>query len=190
MSISVKDIQEKEFSVSNTEGYNIDEVDDFLDELAKQLSGMYRDAAQKDSAIAALKAQLADAQAELDEIKNAPVDDTPKDGEYFENLKKFVREAQLSAIRLKDETVAGAKEQAAQILDGAKSEAETALSSAKEEAEKLLGSAREESEKLLGDAREESEKLTAKNESLRASIEEYRENFRKMIEAQAATLEQ
>ena len=179
MSISVKDIQEKEFTVSNTEGYNVDEVDDFLDELAKQLSGMYRDAAAKDSTIASRREELAKAQAELDEIKNAPVDDTPKDRAYFENLQKIVRETQLTAIRVKEETLAGANEQAASILESAKSEAESALASAKEEAEKLLGS-----------AREECEQLTAKNESLRESIATYRENFRKMIEAQAATLEQ
>ena len=33
MPISVKDIQEKEFSRQKRDGYNIEEVDDFLDEI-------------------------------------------------------------------------------------------------------------------------------------------------------------
>ena len=40
MAITVKDIQEKEFSIQAAEGYNPDQVDDFLDALADQL-GIY-----------------------------------------------------------------------------------------------------------------------------------------------------
>ena len=35
MAISVKDIQEKQFSTQASNGYNVEQVDDFLDELAE-----------------------------------------------------------------------------------------------------------------------------------------------------------
>ena len=43
MPISVKDIQEKEFSRQKRDGYNIEEVDDFLDEISDQLSVLIRE---------------------------------------------------------------------------------------------------------------------------------------------------
>ena len=41
MAITVKDIHEKEFS-KQVRGYSIDEVDDFLDELAEQMEAMIK----------------------------------------------------------------------------------------------------------------------------------------------------
>ena len=43
MAISVRDIQEKEFSTQATGGYDIDQVDDFLDEIAEQMSALVRE---------------------------------------------------------------------------------------------------------------------------------------------------
>ena len=43
MPISVKDIQEKECSRQKRDGYNIEEVDDFLDEISDQLSVLIRE---------------------------------------------------------------------------------------------------------------------------------------------------
>ena len=43
MPISVRDIQEKEFSRQKRDGYNIEEVDDFLDEISDQLSVLIRE---------------------------------------------------------------------------------------------------------------------------------------------------
>lgn len=42
MAISVKDIKEKDFS-SQKHGYSIEEVDDFLDEIADQVSELIRE---------------------------------------------------------------------------------------------------------------------------------------------------
>ena len=41
--ISVKDIQEKEFSTVNDNGYDMEQVDDFLDELADQMGALIRE---------------------------------------------------------------------------------------------------------------------------------------------------
>ena len=43
MPISVKDIQEKEFSRQKRDGYMVEEVDDFLDQIADQLSVLIRE---------------------------------------------------------------------------------------------------------------------------------------------------
>ena len=38
MAISVKDIQEKQFPTQASDGYNVEQVDEFLDEIADQLA--------------------------------------------------------------------------------------------------------------------------------------------------------
>ena len=40
MAIRVRDIQEKEFSTQAANGYDVEQVDDFLDELAEQLADL------------------------------------------------------------------------------------------------------------------------------------------------------
>lgn len=179
MAISVKDIQEKDFTPVTGEGYDMDEVDDFLDELVKQLAQEQNLAAQKDSELRQAKQELADAKAELEAIKSAPVDDTPKDGEYFEDLKKVVREALISAQRLSEARI-----------DSANTEADRITREAEEEAQKLLDAAQADADQMLAAAREENEKLSAQAEKLKASLDNYRESFRRLVEAQTAALEE
>ena len=40
MAITVKDIQEKEFGTQASGGYNIEQVDDFLDEISEQMAAL------------------------------------------------------------------------------------------------------------------------------------------------------
>ena len=59
MAITVKDIQEKEFSTQAANGYDVEQVDDFLDELAEQLGAMARESAALKEQVKGLEASLA-----------------------------------------------------------------------------------------------------------------------------------
>ena len=59
MAISVKDIQEKEFSTQAADGYNVEQVDDFLDELAEQLGTMIRESLALTNQVKQLESELA-----------------------------------------------------------------------------------------------------------------------------------
>ena len=72
MAITVKDIHEKEFS-KQVRGYSIDEVDDFLDELAEQMEVMIKENREALAEAEAAKAELAQLKAEKPTTVAAPV---------------------------------------------------------------------------------------------------------------------
>ena len=65
MAISVKDIQEKEFAAVSENGYDMEQVDDFLDELAEQWGAMLRDNLALGEQVKQLKEQAQEQSAEL-----------------------------------------------------------------------------------------------------------------------------
>ena len=67
MAISVKDIQEKQFPTQASDGYNVEQVDDFLDEIADQLGTLIRENL-------VLKGQVSKLEDELD-AKQKALDD-------------------------------------------------------------------------------------------------------------------
>ena len=121
MAISVKDIKEKDFTAQK-HGYSIEEVDDFLDEIADQVSELIKENF-------ALKEQLKAAPAV--EEKKAEFDDSS----YFESLQKNMREALISANRIAEETRKAAEEAAAAKVNEAQANADAITAQAKAEVE-------------------------------------------------------
>ena len=121
--ITIKDIREKEFAAEKN-GYNQDEVDNFLDEIAEQTETLIRENQQ-------LAAQLKEANDNLANVKTDMIEDEQA---YIKNVEAALRETLISAQRIAEETVAkarkqavaSAEEQANAILSSAKAEAETA----------------------------------------------------------------
>ena len=160
MAISVKDIQEKEFGYQKTNGYNIEEVDDFLDAIADELGGLVRENL-------ALTAQVKKLQAEAEDAKAAPAAEEKKTGSiddeaYFRNLQTALRESLISSQRIADETTAEARRQAEQTIADAKAEAD----------------------RVIAEANIEAAGVKAEADSVRKSIEDYRAGFRKLVEEQ------
>lgn len=178
MAITVKDIQEKEFTTQKVGGYNMEEVDDFLDALANQVGDMARDNLRSAERVQQLETELAAVKAELEQLKNAPKDDTPNDSDYFRNLEKAMRETLISSQRIAEDTVARAK-----------ADSEKALSSANAEAEKIVLTAKEKADSMIAEARAESDRLAGESERVKAAIAAYREGFRKLVEAQTAAMD-
>ena len=95
MAITVRDIQEKEFSTQAANGYDVEQVDDFLDELAEQLGAMMRESAALKEQVKALETSLAAAEAANAEMEKK-LPDYNENG-YFKNLESAMRESLIGA---------------------------------------------------------------------------------------------
>lgn len=96
------DIENKKFSKQMMNGYNVDEVDDFLDEITADYEKMYK---------------------ELQENKNN-VDEVKKDLEHYKSIEETLQSTLMMAQSTAEEVKTVAKQQAEQIIDSAKSEAQ------------------------------------------------------------------
>lgn len=187
MPISVRDIQEKEFSRQKRDGYNIEEVDDFLDEISDQLSVLIREnmalaeqvktlQAENDklAASASAPAPAEPAPASVPAPAPAPVEaissDEPAYDEpsYFKNLQLTLRDTLINAQRIADETVAEARKKAQEVISGAEEQAAATVSNAKVEAESVKAEA----------------------DNIRKTIATYRANFRRLVEGQVQVLKE
>ena len=162
--ISVKDIQEKEFSTVNDNGYDMEQVDDFLDELAEQLGAMIRENLALNGQVKELQESLAAAQAANAEMEKK-LPDYNENG-YFKNLESAMRESLIGAQRIADETVSEANKKAEQTVAEADASAKTITETAKQ---------------TVSD-------LTAEAERLRGVIDGYKASFKKLVEEQLAAL--
>lgn len=185
MAITVKDIHEKEFS-KQVRGYSIDEVDDFLDELAEQMEAMIKENREALAEAEAAKAELAQLKAEKSAAVAAPVvvAEEPKsivavapaqpvqqsaaidEPQYFKNLETTLRETLISAQRLADETVADARKKANAMIASAEEQAANVTAAAKAEVETHKSEA----------------------EELKKAAEDYRARFLRLLEDQAHIL--
>ena len=171
MAISVRDIQEKEFSTEVKGGYKVEEVDDFLDEIAEQLSALIRENLELNRKVTELEADLAQAKAEA---QKAP---EYNEKSYFDNLQSALRESLIGAQRIADETVANAKTEAERITADAQAQADV-----------TVGSAKTEAEKITADARCKLSELESQYETMKASAKSFKADFSRILEEQAAML--
>ena len=175
MTISVKDIHEKDFSRSKRDGYNIDEVDDYLDEIADQLSILIRENIALAEQIKSL--QLEKTAAPVIVAEPAPVavasiaspDESAYDEpSYFKNLELAMRDTLINAQRIADETVADARKKAQQLVTEAEDQASGVSANAKIEVEAIKAEA----------------------EGIKKAISNYRTGFRNLVESQAQILKE
>ena len=175
MAISVKDIQEKEFTAVSENGYSMEQVDDFLDELAEQWSVMLRDNLS-------LSEQVKQLQTSLDEAKSANAEMQKRlpdynEQAYFKNLENAIRESLIGAQRIADETVSEAKREAKQTTDDANATAEKTVADANAKAESISETAKQ----TIAD-------LTAEADRLRSTIDDYKTKLRALIDEHLASL--
>ena len=175
MAISVKDIQEKVFPTQASNGYDVEQEDDFLDEIAEQLSALIRENLLLKGETNKLEQELAAKEKALQEA----VSKTPDYNEegYFKNLQSAMRDTLISAQRVADET-----------LSAAKSEADRLAADSKAEADRIVEKARSEAAAMTDRAQNAAASAKAEYESLKASAENYRASFRKLVEEQLQAL--
>ena len=71
MAITVKDIREQDFDIING-GYNVDQVDDFLDAVADQMEAVVRENIKMKEELDATRKELEEAAAAKEALENAP----------------------------------------------------------------------------------------------------------------------
>lgn len=161
MAITVKDIHEKVFS-KQVRGYSVDEVDDFLDELATQMEVLIREnrsmlqqleeaqnaspAAVQESAPVVVSPVVQPIQPIQPVLAPQPVQSAPvlaDEPQYFKNLETTLRDTLINAQRIADETVAEARKKANSLVAAAEEQAVAITSAAKAEAEAIHAEAEE-----------------------------------------------
>lgn len=175
MAITVKDIQEKIFPTQAADGYNVEQVDDFLDELAEQLGTLIRENLAMNGQVKQLEEELRAAKAEKSEMEKK-LPDYNESG-YFKNLESAVRESLIGAQRIADETVAEADKKA-----------EATVADANAKAEKTIADAQEQARNLTADAEKAAAEMKAETERLHAIADAYISNFKALVEEQMKAL--
>ena len=175
MAISVKDIQEKEFSMVTDNGYDMEQVDDFLDELAEQLGALIRENMALNGQVQELQQSLTAAEATKAEMEKK-LPDYNESG-YFKNLESAMRESLIGAQRIADETVSEANKKAQQVIDDAKAQAEQTIAEADANAATIADN-----------AKQAVNELNAEAERLQGVIDGYKASFRKLVDEQLAVL--
>ncbi len=179
MAITVKDINEKVFT-KQVRGYSIEEVDDFLDELAAQMETLIRENRSlmqqveeaKENAVKVVEAPVVApapvvvAQPVQPVVAPAQTPMLADEPQYFKNLETTLRETLLNAQRIADETVAEARKKA----NG------------------MVATAEEQAAAIAASANAEAEAVRAETDTLRKAAADYRARFLRLIEDQAHVL--
>lgn len=175
MAISVKDIREKEFSRTK-HGYDMNEVDDFLDEIAEQLTAVIQENLSLVEKVNA-KPETVVVEKPVEAPKSA--DPAYDESSYFKNLESTLRETLISGQRIADDTV-----------NKAQREADELLAKAREEAEAITAKAHAEAEALTGEAIKKAADAEAQVEAMKTALNTYKAQIRDMIAAQQKLIEE
>ncbi len=216
MPLTPEDVSNKRFTpVRLREGYDMGEVDQFLDEVEAELARLTREnddlrsklaAAQAGGGAAApMRAPEPERVIERPAPAPAPVPVAPS---AIEEIKvTTVADASSAAARLleiatrnADELVAEAKDQADRIVGEARTKAERLESESKSKSDRIESDARTRSQmldsetqerrrQLFGDLEKEKDKLNAEVENLRSFEREYRSRLRTYFEQQLSALD-
>ena len=168
MAITLKDINEKDFTTAKN-GYDMDEVDNFLDEIAEQVSELIKENMELKEQVKAAEATAAEA-ADNGEAKF-------DDSGYFKSLESAMRESLINAQRIAEETRKSAESDAAKAV----SEAQTA-------AEAMTEEARQAAETMTSQAKAEVEACKAELKAVKEALAKYRAEFRALVDDQMELL--
>ena len=186
MAISVRDIQEKEFGTQATGGYNIEQVDDFLDEISEQMAALVRENLELNRQIRTLEGDVEAARRQA-EAAEARTPDYNEKG-YFQNLQNAMRESLIGAQRIADETTEEANRKAQKTVSDAQAQADQITVSAREKADALLSKAQQEADEIAAEAKGRVDNLEARFEALKASAAAYKAEFTRVLDLQSAAL--
>ena len=145
--ITPLDIENKKFSKQMMNGYNVEEVDDFLDELAEDYGKSYK--------------ELTTMNAKLDELTN--------NLSHYKNIEATLQNTLLIAQTTAEEVKNVAKQQSDQIISEAQNQADTILREARSNARKSIEEINQElqtKEKSLEEIKKQFDIYKAKMESL------------------------
>ena len=151
--ITPLDIENKKFSKQMMNGYNVDEVDNFLDQIMKDYEINYKE-------LTAMKTKV-------DELNNAL--------NHYKTIESTLQNTLVMAQSTAEEVKSVAKQQADQIISEAQKEAETIIRNTKDSAAKALAEIEQQTrikEQQYSDVKKQFDIYKAKMESLLISQSE------------------
>ena len=151
--ITPLDIENKKFSKQMMNGYNVDEVDDFLDEIMEDYEANYK--------------ELAILRPKVEELNSAL--------EHYKNIENTLQNTLVMAQTTSEEVKNVARQQADQIIGDAQREAEDILRNAKENALRAVAELEQQirnKEQQFNDVKTQFDIYRAKMESLLISQSE------------------
>ena len=151
--ITPLDIENKKFSKQMMNGYNVDEVDEFLDEVMEDYEANYK--------------ELAILRPKIDELESAL--------ERYKNIESTLQNTLVMAQSTADEVKNVARQQADQIINEAQREAENIIRSSKENALRAVDELEQQirmKEQQYSDAKKQFDIYKAKMEALLISQSE------------------
>lgn len=151
--ITPLDIENKKFSKQMMNGYNVDEVDEFLDEIMEDYESNYK--------------ELATLRTNVEELNNSL--------KHYKNIETTLQNTLIMAQSTTEEMKSVAKQQADQIVSDAQREADKIIRTSKESALKAVGDLEQQirmKEQQYNDVKKQFDIYKAKMESLLISQSE------------------
>jgi DivIVA domain-containing protein len=163
MPLTPEDVSNKRFTpVRLREGYDMGEVDQFLDEVEAELARLTRENDDLRTKLAAAQSgggAPAEAPAAMPEPAPAPAEPEPEPSPTMQSPAVGGVAAGVETIRV--ETVGDASNAAARLLELASRNADQLVEDAKSEADKIIGEARTKAERLESESKANADKLEA-----------------------------
>lgn len=184
MALTPNDVLNKQFQTTKfRDGYDQDEVDDFLDEVLAEFQRLIAENDQLKTQVAAapagggdadaLRAQLAEVRSQLAETQQrlkaaqdeaasgSPMLDGMNSAEYLQLARRVHEEHVREGVVKRDEAIAEGESKAAQILADAQAKHDQLVGEAESKAADVTRTAQERADSILGDARTKSDELLA-----------------------------
>ncbi|UAL31015.1 DivIVA domain-containing protein [Nocardioides rotundus] len=168
MPLTPEDVSNKRFTpVRLREGYDMGEVDQFLDEVEAELSRLTRENEELRAKVEA--AQTGERPATVTEVEESETEvvETPSDTATEAPAESAAPAAAAAPVAvagtetLRVETVPQASNAAARLLEIATRNADELVEGAKDEADKIIGEARTKAERLESESKQNADKLEA-----------------------------
>ena len=158
MPLTPEDVSNKRFTpVRLREGYDMGEVDQFLDEVEAELGRLTKENDDLRAKLSAAQSGDATVAAPPPVPEKAPEPPKPEPKEEPKAPTRAVAESSVETIRV--ETVPEASNAAARLLEIATRNADELVEQAKDEADKIIGEARTKSERLESESKIKADRL-------------------------------
>ncbi|HWL01198.1 MAG TPA: DivIVA domain-containing protein [Microbacteriaceae bacterium] len=191
MALTPNDVLNKQFQTTKfRDGYDQDEVDDFLDEVLaefqrliaenEQLKSQAGSAAAPSSGeaedlraqLATVRAQLAETQQQLktaqdEAASGSPMLDGMNSAEYLQLARRVHEEHVREGVAKRDEAIAEGETKAAQVIAEAQSKHDQLISEAESKATELTNDAQAKADRLVTDAQSKADELVAEAKTQR-----------------------
>lgn len=160
------DIENRKFSKQVMNGYNVEDVDDFLDEIVINFEKNYKELAEANSKIEKMESELA----------------------HYKNLETTLQNTLIMAQTTAEDVKSVAKQQAEQVVNEAKVQANQLINDAKTESEKIISETQQQSQKKLEEIQSQIELKEKRFEEVRNQFDIYKANMEALLISQGDLL--